>query len=226
MYLYKEKVKREFLEFKKQAFELYLAFLREEPIEELLSKVEALDAKHDNVLKILPSQVKDESDCGRHIHWLKYWLKKKRPLDCVHDIQNICEDDIDKIEGQFDKWCSKNVNIDKDLSKNTERLLINREFSPAVVQSFKLLTDKLRRRYKIKSLDGHKLIDEIYSQTGKAKGRMNESTREGLMLLMKGMYMLFRNEHAHNKLKTKPYESEAVLSMINYLLLRLKYNKI
>lgn len=226
MYLYKDNFKKALHDLKKKAFDVYLSFLKEKPIEKIIAQVEALDLKHENIIKLLPSQVKNKSDCGRHIYWLKYWLQQKKPLKCIDDIQDICETDIDEIEEQFDKWCYVKVNVDKYLVKAINTLLENREFNAAVIQSFKLLTERLRRKYKIKNLDGCKLIDAIYSQAGKADEKLSNSTKEGLLYLMKGLYTLFRNEHAHNKLKTKPYESEAVISMINYLLLRLKYSKI
>lgn len=226
MYLYKEKVKKEFNEIRKNAFNVYMSFCREESTGELLKKVELLENRYNNIVKILPIGIKDKSDFSRHIYWLKYWLEHKQPLECIQDIIDICERDIDDFEEQFDRWCLQNINIDKDISKVINHLLEEFEPNAAVVQSFKLLTTRLRRNYKIKNKDGCSLIELIYSQTGKAKGKISDSTREGLNHLLRGMYILFRNEHAHDKIKTKPYESEAIISMINYLLLRLKYKKI
>ncbi len=222
MLLYASKVQKEIRRFKEHAENLRKKFERESDVEELLFDVESLQKRLRELGAVLPEEVSGAGSLGRHVAFMVHFLKKKEVRSCAHDIVEICERDIPALENVFFAWCGSEANIDIILSKATENLLVQRELDSAIRKSFVILKERLCQLSGAPDdLDGRDLVNAIFGGGAKYPlSGLSESEREAYRHLLDGLFGVFRNPIAHTSREPTWPETDAVISMVNYVLSR------
>lgn len=70
------------------------------------------------------------------------------------------------------------------------------------------------------TLDGHALIDRLFSSSGMARGDRGEDIEKAFQDYCKSSFTFFRNKLSHNLYQAVPYEVDAALSAINLMLIQ------
>jgi hypothetical protein len=162
----------------------------------------------------------------RHLGFAEYYSEKGNDVDyIISNLNDVISIDIPKIKLKLLNYF--NQNIDAELFKTTENLLINNEVISAVRSAFTLLSSRIRKALDISSNvnDGLGLIDTAFSKkhtilfrSGKV---LEEKDKEYFKSILKGYYYFVRNNVAHET-DIEQVSADAALATINYVLLTLK----
>jgi hypothetical protein len=222
MLLYDVKVQDEFARLRAYAERLREAFAAKRPVSELLVDAENLGSIADGLIEVLPEEVRGAGNMQRHFAWMTDYLQKGNSFSCLQDIEDICERDIDDLEGAYVNWRRRPSHYDDELMSKTGDLIARREFDSAVRKAFVILKTRLARKYTIADdLDGPELVNRIYGRAGHPLLQMTDSERQAARDLLSGLYGVFRNKYAHADYEAPWFEADAILSMINCILIRL-----
>lgn len=111
-------------------------------------------------------------------------------------------------------------------------LLVRQQLDSAVRKAFAILKGRLVNvvcvlggdRVEMDRMDGNDLVGRIFAGNGLVvtSGRMTRGDSQALMSLLQGLYGMFRNVVDHNDVVVPWHEAEAVISMINWVLIKLR----
>jgi hypothetical protein len=111
--------------------------------------------------------------------------------------------------------------FDPELEDKTRGLIESREWDSAIRKAFVVLTARLAARYGVPGgVDGLRLVNEIFA-AGSKKSELKDSDRQAMRDLLAGLYGVFRNKYGHEDHSGEWHEVEAIMTMVNSLLLEL-----
>jgi hypothetical protein len=94
MLLYEYQLRDQIDKLRQYAATVLSKFERNAPTSELLADTTNLKQVYDMLRDILPQEIKDAGNCGRHIGWMIHRLKEDSPKSCEGDIRDICSNDV------------------------------------------------------------------------------------------------------------------------------------
>ena len=195
---------------------------------ELLLDARTLEQMHTSLNDMLPRSAKNASKLGGHISWMIEHLSDDNPKSCRCDIDDICNHDIRDIEKAFRKWCQKQDHYDSELVTAISALVLRQEHDSAVRKAFVILKERIAKLFGVPdNLDGPDLVNRVFGQSGCHGLSIDDSERQAIRDLLAGLYGVFRNKYAHTNTSPSWAESDAIISMLNFVLkdlARLKSN--
>ncbi len=220
MLLYASLAHKEIRKFGEHSEALRRKFEKAEDADDLLLDVKSLRARFQELRKMLPEKVRDAGSLGRHIGFMVYWLEKDKVDSCSNDIVQICDHDIPSLEDGFIAWCGSETNIDKELGDAVGNLVAQLELDSAIRKSFVILKDRLCKASGAPlELDGEELVNAIFGNGAIHPIRgLSDSQRQAFRNLLAGLFGAFRNPFAHTDREPTWPETDAVISMVSYLL--------
>lgn len=193
--------------------------MTDSPPNELLIDAENLASLFDHLEKKLPQEVGLDSSLERHLYFMKKRLGEEKPELCQQDIEDICSDDITKLEKSFRDWCGSSIHYDQELRDKISELLLQREYDSAIRKAFVILKSRLVDKFGVsRNLDGNDLVNQIFGKLGAAADTLNASERQAMRDLLAGLYGVFRNKYGHQDVEAPWHEADAILSMVNFVL--------
>ena len=130
--------------------------------------------------------------------------------------------DIPQVLALFERWYENQAPVDPGLQERVSSLVSVGELDSALRKAWVYFKTRAVELFGLpESLDGHKLIDALFSDTGKTVGILPSSEREAHLNLFKGLYVLSRNPIGHNDVQPSPEEFDAVLMLLNSTLVKL-----
>jgi hypothetical protein len=98
-------------------------------------------------------------------------------------------------------------------------LLIHLEYDSAIRKAFVILKSRLASRFNApNNLDGTDLVNHIFGKSGSLSQHIKDNERQAMRDLLSGLYGVFRNRYGHEDIEPSWHETDAILSMINYVL--------
>lgn len=221
-YIYGDKVLQQLRLFIKESYELQIMFTKGNSIDTLLVGFKKLKERLHGIDELLPPDFYTESELNRHMSFIELYLKKNQPDNCLSDIIEICERDIDKLESDYIKYVNTRF-VDLQLTDNIMSLLESGHFDSAIRKASLTLTERLRLKYGILAeKDGKELVNEIFGQKSLFNSTMPKDKKEAYRDFYSGIYGLVRNEYMHNMKEPNNIEAEYILNLINFALLKLE----
>jgi len=155
-------------------------------------------------------------------HWTNVYMIAKNRLPVI----------VSNAENDYIEWIDHVVDYDAQLRQDISGLLTAQQLDSAARKAFVILKERLvdvacaygEARTAIDRKDGNNLFGRILG-AGKfvaTSGRMDDADREALLHLLSGLYETFRNIVDHNDVVVPWHEAEAVISMINWVLIKLR----
>jgi hypothetical protein len=222
MLVYEYRVRDAFDRFRNYALRLRQMFDAGRDPDELLGDAENLRELYANLREILPKEVRDTSNLGRHLSFMTDFLRKGQPSRCRQDVEEILNLDLPNLESAFREWCKSLVHYDEELAEKIGDLLVRAEYDSAVRKAFVILRARLKAGFGIhEELDGADLVNRIFGRSGHPSLLLGEPERQAYRDLLSGLYGVFRNRYAHRDDGGSWYEADAVLSMVNCVLKQL-----
>lgn len=219
MLLYEYQVRDAFDRVVEYAENLREKFAERRPVEELLRDASNLAVMYEDLVKILPEEVKVTGNFGRHLGWMKQRLTEDRPDLCQGDISDICDLDIPALEKAFRDWCAKPAHYDPELAAKIGGLVLQREYDSAIRRAFVILKSRIVRSFNTPAnLDGVELVNHVFGGKGILVSVVADADRQAYRDLLAGLYGVFRNKYSHNDVQVEWYEFEAAASAVNYAL--------
>jgi Protein of unknown function (Hypoth_ymh) len=202
------------------ARELKALFEDDEDVALLLKINDQLESKYNELLSILPDDFGDPSSFLRHTHFIKYWLKKNNKNSCSHDIIDILNYDIPKVEESLISHLDRPADFDEELSQKISKLIEAGELDSAIRKTFVVLTERLRKTFcpSEKDKDGKDLINHIFGNRSEIDSGFEDSDKLSLRNLLDGLYGFYRNKWAHSDGEPSTAELDAVTGVVNDLL--------
>lgn len=167
MLLYEYRVRDEFEKTKSYAENLRAKFGSGAPLEELRTDFENLVTLCDNLQEILPKEIRERTNLGRHLGFLQRNLSKGHLYQ--GDLDDICQNDLPTLERCFRDWCADAVHFDKELKEKISNLLVRHEYDSAIRKAFVILKSRLVTQFGVSpDWDGIDLVNAIFGKTGVA----------------------------------------------------------
>lgn len=183
-----------------------------------------------DVVNTLPPEVTAGTRMLEHCGWVMYWIGKRDKSWTASNLADA-QSDLKQLDESFRRWCGSAAHFDHELHEAIRILVAQREFDSAERKAFVILKERLvnvccmldTAKTGVTQLDGEALVNRVFGASGCAVTRMADrpSEREALRNLLAGLYGTFRNMVDHHDVKVSWEEAEAVISMINWALLRL-----
>jgi hypothetical protein len=215
--LYELSINDEFEKVKRFAATLRADFDKKLSTKTLLRRRNELASMCVALGKLLPGTL-NQGSLDRHLWWMEKRLTENMPQACRSDIEDICLRDLPDLQEGFRAWCRKHT--DSELVEKLADLVQRGQFDSAIRKAFVILKDRLVKKYKVPShLDGVQLINRIYGSESQLSSVKN---REANRNLLAGLYGVFRNKYGHHDINAPLDEAAAIVSMINYVIRRLK----
>jgi len=206
-------------ELKKIARKLLISFDYDN-ISSLKSALFELEISYEKVIPYLSKG--DPSNFRRHCSFMQHYLDQDDKEHCKQDIIDICTVDIPQIERESYHYELPKDSYDKELKKKINSLLNQREFDSAIRKGFVILKERMKKKFGTKEkIDGSDLVNKIFGNKGLVVGYIEEDERQALRNLLDGAYGIFRNKYGHDDVEASWQETEAVISLINWSLIRI-----
>ncbi len=188
--------------------------------EELLLDVQNLQALCEGLREMLPAEVRDQTNLGRHLHFLRYYLERGQIDNCRSDILDIHRMDLPALEAAFREWVRSSGNYDPQLVREVSDLVIKREYDSAVRKAFVVLRTRIAKHFGVEDgrLDGEALVNHLFGSNPHPKLQLTEPERQAWRNLLAGFFGVFRNRFAHEELRAEWHEADAVLALVNHVL--------
>lgn len=184
-----------------------------------------------DLMSSLPGPVAETSAMNQHLSFAEYYLNKHDWNGVLSNVRDIAECDLVNIRQAFCNWLDTSVEFDEELKAGVSDLLVRQQLDSAARKAFVILKGRLVSvacvlggdRVGLNRMDGNDLVGRIFAANGfvPVSGRMTKGDCQALMFLLQGLYGTFRNVVDHNDVIVPWHEAEAVISMINWALLRL-----
>ncbi|MHA1981873.1 MAG: TIGR02391 family protein [Promethearchaeota archaeon] len=190
--------------------------------EDLLLDRNNLDTLFKHLEGVLPKEIQGRTGFERHLIWMEKRLKENNPELCRGDIEDICLSDLPMLEKLFREWCTDNIHFDQELVDKVSDLLIHQEYDSAIRKAFVILKSRLVSKLNGPgNLDGADLVNHLFGKDGYLAAVIDKTEKQAMRDLLAGLYGVFRNKYGHQDIKAPRHETDAVLSMINYVLKRI-----
>ena len=181
----------------------------------------------DKLMSALPTPVEAVVRRGnglfRHMGFINRYISTGRPGLCAQDVSDIIEFDIPGVLRSFDRWYESRSPVEPGLRESVTSLVSAGELDSALRRAWVYFKTRSVGLFGLPDdLDGHRLVDSLFSDRGKTVGILANSEREAYLNLFKGLYVLSRNQVGHNDVQPDPEEFEAVLALINSTLVKLE----
>lgn len=184
-----------------------------------------------DLMSSLPKPVAKASHMIQHSSFAKYYLNKRDWNGVLSNVRDIAEYDLANVRQAFCNWLDTSVEFDEKLRAGVSDLLVRQQLDSAARKAFVILKERLvdvacalgEERIAIVRMDGNDLVGRIFAGKGllATSGRMTKEDCQALMSLLQGLYGTFRNVVDHNDIVVPWHEGEAIISMINWVLLKL-----
>jgi len=186
----------------------------------LLRVNEQLISKYNELISILPSDFSDPSSFKRHSAFIIKYLKLDKKEPCRHDIVDILNYDIPKLEEALISYFDRPADFDEELSQKISKLIEADEWDSVIRKSFVVLTERLRKRFcpSEKGKDGSELINYIFGNKSTIETGFNHDEKAALRNLLDGLYGFYRNKWAHSDKEPNRAELDSIVYIINDIL--------
>lgn len=185
-----------------------------------------------DLMTSLPGPVAKASAMNRHLSFAaEYYLERHDWNGVLSNVRDIAEYDLASTRKAFCNWLDTSVEYDEELKAGVSGLLVRQQLDSAARKAFVILKARLVSvacvlggdKVVLDRMDGNDLVGRIFAANGLAvkSGRMTNGDCQALMSLLQGLYGTFRNVVDHNDVVVPWHEAEAVIGMINWVLLRL-----
>ena len=105
------------------------------------------------------------------------------------------------------------------LQKSCATLYAQRHYTAAIREAFSVWKEHACATFDLpNTLDGHALIDQLFSRTGRARRYPADDMQVAFLEYCKSVYSLFRNKLSHSSYQATPYDVDAALAGINLML--------
>ena len=180
----------------------------------------------DDLLSSLPSEVRvavgNANKIRRHLYWIDRRIGERLPLACAGDAADIAGQDIPDIVERFDRWYLLSSPLDAGLADGLSPLISTGELDSALRKAWVVFKTRMVDLFGVADhLDGHRLVDRLFTADGPTSDILSGSDREAYLNLFKGLYVLSRNPIGHNDIEVNPAEAEAVITLINSALVNI-----
>ena len=218
MLLYDAKVREELGRTKEIAERIRDKVRNKQEAADILGDLPILESAYKQLQNSLPDKIQ-ASRVGQHLGFAKYYLKRSDHRGALSNIDDICDYDLPEVEKNFQTWSLDQSHYDSELAKKIGPLLIQRQWDSAVRKAFVILKERMVKAFAASSsIDGRDLVNEVFGKNGFLHGKIPEGERESMRNLLDGLFGVFRNSYGHRDLEPEWYETEAVLSMVNWTL--------
>ena len=186
-----------------------------------------LETKINDLKESLPQVVRDEignsTTLGRHLGFLGRNLDQGRVHpNAAGDPIDIAKLDIPEVMKCFNSWYDQQSPADSEMSERLNRHISDGDLNTALREAWPIFKTRMVVKFGIdKSLDGHKLAEQLFGPGGVTAKIFSEDVRRGYMNLFKGLYTLYRNEITHNDVQFSTAEVEATLALISLALVKI-----
>ena len=223
MFLYVERINEQLERIRSYSSNLKEKFESDADENTLLADAENLDVLHDALIDMLPPEIANVSSFGRHVAWMKKRLKEGRKSLCQQDIVDICDYDLPEIEQSFRNWLKKPSHMDEELASKISNLLSHHQYDSVIRKSFVILKNRLLTTFNFDNsdIDGQDLVNQLFGKASDYTSHLDPSDRQAIRDLLSGLYGVYRNKYAHNDDEADWHEVDAVVSMVNTVLLTL-----
>ena len=205
-----------------KALELFNSFESEEA-DVLLRITGELETE---VEKFLNSSGLEASDCNnllRHLHFLKYYLKKNNKTNCEGDAREIISYDLPAGLKKLIQKQSTETHFDEALKIAVMPLVQGGHYDSAIRKAFILVTERMRNLFGIADqIDGEELINKVFGSGGQIQVRLDTSKKTSYRNLISGFYGVYRNKFAHSDVTPTLSETKAILEMANNIIIELE----
>ena len=185
-----------------------------------------------DVVSSLPGPVAKTSAMSQHLSFAAdYYLNRHDWNGVLSNVHDIAEYDLTSVRQAFCSWLDTCVEFDEEFKAGVSDLLVRQQLDSAARKAFVILKGRLVSvacvlggdRVDMDRMDGNDLVGRIFAANGlvAASGRMTKGDCQALMSLLQGLYGTFRNVIDHNNVVVPWHEAEAIISMINWVLLKL-----
>ena len=194
---------------------------------ELQSGRYRLEIKIKDLKKSLPKEVRDDIEnnitLGRHLGFLGRNLDQgKVHQNLASDPVDIAIQDIPKVMECFDSWYYRQSPAGSEMSEKLNRHISDGDLNTALREAWPIFKTRMVAKFGIdKSLDGHKLAEQLFGPGDVTAEIFSEDVRRGYLNLFKGLYTLYRNEITHNDIQFSTAEVEATLALISFALVKI-----
>lgn len=179
----------------------------------------AVDQFVDILPKEVPASTMPDRGLLRHRYWIRRRIKEGLPQGCSHDPVDIIKNDIPDILRRFNEWYDARSEIDDELKEALLSLINAGQLDSALRKAWAIFKSRMTDAFNLsQDLDGHKLVEELFSDDGALIELMDSKERNGYANLLKGLYTLNRNPVVHNDVTPSPTEVDATIAMIHKVL--------
>ncbi len=184
---------------------------------DLQRQIEALRAA-------FPESIREpSSETNRHLRFLRYYLDKKQPGSCRHDVSDLATSDLPAEWESFAKWYEANSSNDAAFVSRVSALMGTGDAAGALRLAWPIFKTRVVTMFGLDDqLDGDQLAAAVFGQRGPARALLGGPRCEGYMSLFKGLYALQRNPVFHNDMTPDQQEAEAALMLLNSALAQLE----
>ena len=202
-------------------------------IDALSAVLEGMKGAVADLMSSLPEPVAKTSAMNQHLSFAtEYYLNKRDWNGVLSNVRDIAEYDLTNVKQAFCSWLDTSVEFDEEFRAGVSGLLVRQQLDSAARKAFAILKGCLVNvacvlggdRVEMDRMDGNDLVGRIFAGNGlvATSGRMTRGDCQALMSLLQGLYGTFRNVVDHNDVVVPWHEAEAVISMINWVLIKLR----
>lgn len=198
---------------------------------DLILEADALIHSVEKLFAILPPEAEEEAKRTtkllRHINWIHKRLNERLPLAVVGDPIDIVQIDLPAVLEIFDKWYCRQSPVDAEIRERLTPLTTAGHSKAAARELWIIFKSRMVKSFDLpNNLDGHKLVDTLFSKSGRTVDIFTDEQRQGYLNLFKGLYTLFRNPVMHGDASVNTEEVESVIALVNSFLVRVEQHLI
>lgn len=187
---------------------------------ELLRMQESLAEEVQRLLNVSGLSWEQTGNLGRHLTFLRRYLRTGDKASCVQDIKDIVFFDLPTALRKLVSMSADDEHLDQRLKDGVMPLIQGGHYDSAVRKVFVVLTDRLRRAFGIaEEMDGEDLVNLVFGKGGKIPVALEESKKQAMRNLISGFYGVYRNRFAHNNVDPDLGQARAILEMANTIIL-------
>lgn len=202
-----------------KAIELFNVF-EDSDAPELLRMQESLAEEVQRFLNVSGLSWEQSGNLGRHLTFLRRYLKAGDKASCAQDIKDIVFFDLPTALRNLVSMSADDEHLDQRLKDGVLPLIQGGHYDSAVRKVFVVLTDRLRRAFGVaEDMDGEDLVNLVFGKGGKIPVALEESKKQAMRNLISGFYGVYRNRFAHNDVEPDLGQTRAILEMANTIIL-------
>lgn len=218
MLLYEYQVRDQFDNVRSVAGRMKEKFLAGATPEDILADRDIVETAYKQLDKLLPPEV-DRGDFERHLNWIQYWMGQNKPESCRRDVESLCDFDLPHLERGFRDWAASHTHYDAEFAAQVGPLLRDRHLDSAVRKAFVILKERMVTIFGLPhNLDGTDLVNAVFGRKGKVAEQVPPEEQQAVRNLLDGLYGVFRNLYGHRNVEPEWYETETILSGVNWTL--------